>query len=104
MRIFSLEAVLIVMWVSAALGIGYWCFSIWRAKGRSPWRGFVLGFLLSFVETPIAGLVVVGVSYALGDRTRGPTPRSNVVVGILIAVAALAAFAILFQAVATLHG
>ncbi len=93
-----------IFWVGAAFGLGYWCKIIWQRKARSPWAGFALGTLLSLLETPIAGLAVVGVSYALADRSKGPSPRSAVAVVGLVAVAAIVVFSVVFQAVVHAHG
>jgi hypothetical protein len=58
--------------LSIALAIGYWCYFTWQLKGRSPWTGFILGFLFTLLLTLLAGLIFVAVSYGLeGRRSRG---------------------------------
>jgi hypothetical protein len=92
------------LWIGAAIGCGYWCKTIGQRKGRSPWAGFALGALLGFLETPLAGLAVVGVSYTLTGRSKGPSRRSTATVIALVAVAAFVAFSVVFQGVVHAHG
>jgi hypothetical protein len=95
-----LGLLLVLCWLIGALGIAYWCYFIWRRKGRSQWTGFALGFLLTFFLTPIAGLVVVPISYGLADRNAGAS-RSGIRLGVsvFIAIVIVVALSIVVQAV-----
>jgi hypothetical protein len=92
-------ASLIVPFLAAALAIGYWCYRIWRSKGRRRWLGLLFGFWVSLVATPFVGLACVPISYGLPDRNAGPGARSHVLVGALVAVGIIVTFAIATQVV-----
>jgi len=47
----SFEMIFVLIYLGAALAIGFWCRLVWRRRGHSPWTGFVVGFL------PVAALI-----------------------------------------------
>jgi hypothetical protein len=92
-------AFLVVSLLAVSMAVGYWCYRIWRRKGRRRWLGFFLGFLVSVVLTPVTGLACVSVSYGLADRNTGPGARSHVLIGSLVAAGIIVGFSVAFQAV-----
>lgn len=95
------DLIFLVSVLGAALGIGYWCYFIWQRKRRPPWTGFVLGFLLSFYLTPLAGLVGVGLSYRMAGRDAASAQGrgAKVVFGILLGVTIVVVFSVVVQVV-----
>ena len=84
-----------------ALGIGYWCYRIWRRKGRSGRTGFLVGFVPSFLLTPIVGIAAVPISYGLSDLHPGPDPRRDekLIAGIVVAIVLIVGLSLLTQRV-----
>jgi len=57
------EAAFIMLGVAISCGIGSWCMSVFKMKGKSPAAGFALGFLLSFFLSLIGALIALVISY-----------------------------------------
>ncbi len=61
MGLFSPLVLLVDLLVAA--GVGYWCMTIFRRKGRSPRGGFVLGFLLTLFLSLLGAAIALVISY-----------------------------------------
>lgn len=59
-------------------GIGFWCMSVCRRKGKSAAGGFALGFLLTFFFTVVGAVAAVLIAYLSrpgADLGRPAAPR-----------------------------
>jgi hypothetical protein len=63
----KLEIVLVELVMAA--GIGYWCMTVFRSKGRSSASGFALGFFLTLFFFVIGMVIAVVISYTRSDRS-----------------------------------
>jgi ABC-type transport system involved in multi-copper enzyme maturation permease subunit len=68
-----LELGLILLAVAVPCGIGYWCMTVFRSRGKSAGAGFALGFVLTFFLSLIGAVIAVVISYAQS----GPTPYAT---------------------------
>jgi hypothetical protein len=65
----------LMLWLLAVVfpvGVGYWCMTVFRSKGRSVGGGFALGFFLTLLLSVPGAAVALLISY---PRSRQPLVR-----------------------------
>lgn len=76
-RLYGLGArglLIIVLVLLADAGIGFWCMTVFRRKGRSAAGGFALGFLLTFVFTVLGAVAAMLIAYLSRPGTDAGRP------------------------------
>ena len=72
------ELIIIALWLLIPLGIGYWCMTVFRSKGKSAGGGFALGFLLTLVLSLIGAIVAMLIAYLSSPAPSASTHPSAV--------------------------
>jgi hypothetical protein len=63
------ELIIIALGILIPVGIGYWCMTVFRSKGRSAGGGFALGFFLTLFLSVIGAVVALLIAYLQGPSS-----------------------------------
>jgi hypothetical protein len=72
------ELIIIALWLLIPFGIGYWCMTVFRSKGKSAGGGFALGFLLTLFLSVIGAIVAMLIAYLSSPAPSASTRPSAV--------------------------
>ncbi len=57
------ELIIIGVGFLISVGIGYWCMTVFRGKGKSAGAGFALGFFLTLVLSVLGAVIALLIAY-----------------------------------------